>query len=403
MRVDLYELITFSMTDPDSARYLLSALVQSEAAILALVVSLTIIAVQHAASTYSIRTIGLFKKSPIVWFAVIIYLIAMITQLFSLRLIIDDTNPPEPLFSISCALGIIAFIVLIPYYLKMLELLEPVTIIQIFSDKITYDDLKNNKYMSDKFDTVQPVVNIIVNSLNRSDVGTAIDALNGLIDRISFIINNYKEDETTKIDVVVQQLLFIDNLAINKDIKYINFKIINYIKTIGEETAKNGWTNGTEAAISNIEKVAVKNGDVVKGVIESAINAIHDVAVKAIENKLKDNTKTAISIIQNLVLNPRNISVGYTQIAICSIEDLGRKAIENELKDTAKTVIYALKKIGLKTVKDGRKVDTEVAIYAINEIGSKAVKNGWGNINEFAISAINEIRSKAVEKPGWEF
>jgi len=51
----------FTIAD-DIARYLLSALVQSLAAIIAIVVTLTLVAVQLTASAYSPRVIDIFKK-----------------------------------------------------------------------------------------------------------------------------------------------------------------------------------------------------------------------------------------------------------------------------------------------------------------------------------------------------
>jgi hypothetical protein len=51
-------------TDADSARYMLSALVQSQAAIVAIVITLTLIAVQLTASAYSPRLVPfLFRLS----------------------------------------------------------------------------------------------------------------------------------------------------------------------------------------------------------------------------------------------------------------------------------------------------------------------------------------------------
>ena len=64
--------------NPDSARYMLSALVQSEAAIFAIVVTLSLVAVQLAAASYSPRLIGLFQKTRYFWFFVILYIIAIV-------------------------------------------------------------------------------------------------------------------------------------------------------------------------------------------------------------------------------------------------------------------------------------------------------------------------------------
>jgi uncharacterized membrane protein len=63
----------FLHTDVDSARYMLSALVQSEAAIVALVVTLSLVAVQLAAQSYSARVIEVFRRTPDLWILMGIY------------------------------------------------------------------------------------------------------------------------------------------------------------------------------------------------------------------------------------------------------------------------------------------------------------------------------------------
>lgn len=63
----------FLHTDIDSARYMLSALIQSEAAIVALVVTLSLVAVQLAASSYSARVIEVFRRTPDLWILMGIY------------------------------------------------------------------------------------------------------------------------------------------------------------------------------------------------------------------------------------------------------------------------------------------------------------------------------------------
>lgn len=63
----LFSYFNLFHTDVNSARYMLSALVQSQAAIVAIVITLTLIAVQLTASAYSPRVIDIFKKNPDMW------------------------------------------------------------------------------------------------------------------------------------------------------------------------------------------------------------------------------------------------------------------------------------------------------------------------------------------------
>ena len=74
-------------TDMDTARYLLSALVQSEAAILAIVVTLSLVAVQLTASSYSPRVIDIFRHSLGLWVLTLAYIFTMLYTLCVLKTI----------------------------------------------------------------------------------------------------------------------------------------------------------------------------------------------------------------------------------------------------------------------------------------------------------------------------
>ena len=63
----------------------MGALVTSEAAILAIVVSLSLVAVQLAAQSYSARVIEVFRKAPDLWILIGIYGVAMFYGLWALN------------------------------------------------------------------------------------------------------------------------------------------------------------------------------------------------------------------------------------------------------------------------------------------------------------------------------
>ncbi len=131
-------------TDVDSARYMLSALIQSEAAIVALVVTLSLVAVQLAAQSYSARVIEVFKKTPDLWILMGIYGIAIFYGLGVLKMIenplVGRQSNLEGHIAFSYYLGVFAFVALVPYMWKMFEMLKPSTVIDMLAERIT----KNN-------------------------------------------------------------------------------------------------------------------------------------------------------------------------------------------------------------------------------------------------------------------
>lgn len=86
----------------DNERYLISALVQSLAATIALVVSLSLIAIQFAAESHSSRIIEFYKRNPDMWILMGIYIIVIFYGLALLKVIdigVADINMEIAIYS----------------------------------------------------------------------------------------------------------------------------------------------------------------------------------------------------------------------------------------------------------------------------------------------------------------
>ena len=162
-------------SDANSARYMISALIQSEAAILAIVITLSLVVVQQTASSFSPRVIEIFKdfkKNPDFYLLIAIYLSVIIYSALVLKIIneklsftkvnYDFLEPSLTIgndflslrivetsqsFSIQTHiwityfLSIFAFIALIGYIKHTMDLLNPSSLIRILSDDITEERL----------------------------------------------------------------------------------------------------------------------------------------------------------------------------------------------------------------------------------------------------------------------
>ncbi|MDK2937888.1 MAG: hypothetical protein PWQ51_52 [Methanolobus sp.] len=88
-----YAQIMFS--DANSARYMISALIQSEAAILGIVITLSLLVVQQSATSLSPRVISIFrnfKKNPDFYLLMMIYLGAMLYNSLVLKAIKENLS-----------------------------------------------------------------------------------------------------------------------------------------------------------------------------------------------------------------------------------------------------------------------------------------------------------------------
>ena len=166
-------------TEPDNARYMISTLVQSMAAIFAIIISLSLVAVQLTASSYSTRVIDIFLESRHLHILFSIYSIEIIYGLLLLRLIPpkESMSSFEIYISLLYYLGIISFF-LLWYYLKdIMNMIKPSAIINRLCDRITKDQLGSQN------DSIQPVMDIMRSSLDRYDYETLASGLKAITTR----------------------------------------------------------------------------------------------------------------------------------------------------------------------------------------------------------------------------
>ncbi len=120
--------------------YLLSAIAQSLAAILSLVVSLTLIATQLAAQTYSPRVVNLRLRDPWLWGAVGLYLVAIVWAMKSHgKLMLQWQESAD----IALLLAGAALLYLVPFTIATLHSLDPRRIAARLAKEsaITWDDM----------------------------------------------------------------------------------------------------------------------------------------------------------------------------------------------------------------------------------------------------------------------
>lgn len=198
----------FLHTSADSARYMLSALVQSEAAILAVVITFSLVAMQLvASSTNSTRVIEDFIKTPDFWILMGVYGFAIFYGLGVLKMIegacpaVDSMSNLEAHVSFAYYFGIFAFAALIHYVWNTLNLLKSSTIINMLAERITKESIlsvigEEGGKTGDE-DPVQPIVDIVSNALVWHDYATIRDGLRAIGDRANHIFKNdtFKDEE----------------------------------------------------------------------------------------------------------------------------------------------------------------------------------------------------------------
>ncbi len=404
-------------TDANSARYMLSALVQSQAAIVAIVVSLTLIAVQLSASAYSPRVIRIFRNNPDVWLLLALYGHSIFYGLLILKTIRDGDLREISLFNypieihIICAyfLGIFSFLMLFRYILSIIDLLNPVNIINRLTADITKDAI-----LKPKEDPIQPIMDIVHGSIMRYDIATMRVGLKAVTERVIEIIDSDGEKEIS--ERFCTHLERVSKLAISKEDEEAALEVVNNLGKFGRSTAENRFEDATTRALSFLnligriaaEKeleyttlmVALNLGGIGRIAAEkeleraatAAVSSLGEVGRTAAVKRIKNLTTTAVSSLGEI--GSKTAEKGFvnaTKWAVESLHAIGEIAVEKELKEAIFSVVMHLKTVGIAAAKNNLKDATQQAALALVAVRMSATKKGFERVTEIAAVSLAEL------------
>ncbi|ADI73265.1 hypothetical protein Metev_0339 [Methanohalobium evestigatum Z-7303] len=230
----------------NSAKYMISSLVQSEAAIIALVITLSLVGIQYSASSYSTKIIDIFSKKPDMWILIVIYLGSIVYGLYILKGI-PETNINSSIEENVIRLffiNLIAFIYLLFYINSTLKLFKSSNLILWFGDKITPKSINDNLISTNlnfnEDNPYQKVIDITKSSIRNQNINTVKLGVLSIIDYKQYIINNdYFTDEEiiqikSKLETHLEDLLLysIKNNQISTYTKILDYYFLFIISTI---------------------------------------------------------------------------------------------------------------------------------------------------------------------------
>jgi hypothetical protein len=318
-------------TDVNSARLLLSALIQSEATIIALVITLTLVAVQLTSSSYTPRVANIFSNSPHMFLLLGIYIISIAYSGILLQLLNgiegNVATPLELWISWAYWLTIFLAIALIPYIYYILELFRPETIIKRMSVNLTKETILqkvNNDFLISIFD-------ITHNSIMKYDTATIRYGLNLVTNQINNQVSgkNTLDENSEIVKVYCAHLERCARQAIDLHDEEMLSIILDQFERVGTLCAENAFDNPTWqiiTIISDVEKlIAVKD---IPGSLNRVRELIRSIGKISIENKFSE-TPRRIMVCQDTIakhaidkINPLDKFSVYAAILENSIESL---------------------------------------------------------------------------------
>ena len=352
----------FSITE-ESARSFISTSNQIQATILAIVISLTLLAVEMTASKYSPRVIEIFKKSATLWFFLFSYILSIIIG--SIILIqINGSNSPIPttlgtLFVL--VLGMYLSLMLILYVFNTLDLLNMERIVENLVDLI------DTETISPQVDPFQSVFDVIYGAIKINDFTTMSTGLTYVERRFKQLIAN---GPATWQDDYISFRLFDDIkrcgflLIEKREDKYV-FEIITRLKTINEWAFKE-------------QRILVLN---------RSCSAIEDVAVKACEYNLVS------------VVNHSLTTLKETAKSIGGIEGLSQDdGITKKWRHTLFSFVESISNIGKASVRHDLDTSSQKAIEILDSLGRYAIEKNLIFEDDFVFKRIGEIILEYVNR-----
>lgn len=348
----------------DSARYLLSALAQSQAAIVAIVITLTLFIVQFASQTYSPRVMDLFLKKCAFWVLLLIYGISILYDTVILSMIPPISQNATLNFSFS---------------------------IPSLNSSCSSEDIITGAIvlMTITFSALFLFIRYAMNSIKTKNIieelGTGIEA-NSFVEKIS---ESYRKDPSGSCPRVMQEdedqvlplvditkrAIRVDDLATARDgvskLKKKCKDILNE-KEYGEK--RNETLRHFSHHLVDIGKIAAHQED--ESTVREVAGTLHELADVAIENGLYDKSISLVPISLHYIGNSSaerglmDATLGITK----ALGGVGLSASEKYLYETVENAINSLRWIGIIAVEKNMMWETKRIIEALQNISEELVE-----------------------------
>lgn len=405
-------------TNYNNALYFISTMVQAQAAIVSLVISFTIIAIQMSASSYTPRVVDVMKKNPDFWYLLIIYVGAMSYGFFTLKIVAD----PDPyLVSSVLILGIFTFCSLFLYIKNTIHLLRPDVLVTMLVKEI---DIKNES----NDDSMQPVFDVIHNSIMRYDVTTTRTGLNTLLDHILDLLSNsnsrgrekladnltksfcnftkrsalvaLRNDDEGILKEIISVLKKLGLELANYRLKYETDRVIDVLKVIGVQSAERDLKEVTEQVATTLGCIGlnVANKGLEK-VTSNAVRALAEVGKHAADNKQDWAPYTVARQLQEIGLYAAKAREVKSKELSIKVSGSGYKEPIWTPDITISSVTDALKQVGITSANKGLDRTTRTVIKALKEISKYATEDKM-HLDYKQLSEAQQIVAKCAEDNG---
>ena len=341
--------------DANSARYLLSALPQSLAALFAISFSVLIIAIEFSASKYTPKVLhflleSIFKDFQIVG-VITFFILTMLLSFVTLAHIEGSriSNELRMLTSLSVALTAYCFLLIVNLFRRVPKFFNPEDIIQNLKLKII-----SERRLQENQEHVKMLGDIIKKEMIQRNTDVAIDALMTLQE---VAIYNFRNNREGLNEEVLEQLYDISRVSLRIDDVNMSIEVVQVINSICVATINED--SKYLAAFKYLREIGILAFDFSQGIVHTQLLLNVSRSFKDLISHAKEKERSVpalFAIIQFFILGSFYNS-NHESIANHIIEDLMSVCSQREVEAAYKGVIQ--KKETLKPYFGGK--DPEIA------------------------------------------
>lgn len=416
----------------ESARSLISTSTQIQSTILAIVISLTILAVEMTASKYSPRVIEIYKKNIALWVFLFSYIFSIVIGSIFLTFI---DSPVFPLSTTSgtiflLVLGILLIFMLVPYVLSTLDSLNTERIIKRLAPLI------DTKTINPQIDPFQSIFDVIYGAIRINDFTTMSTGLICAEERFKEIIRGVPQNSQTDYVAfrffddlkrcgflliekkeekyafeIVTRLNTISNWAFEEQNTLVLHRSCTAIEETGIKACESGLVSVSNHALTTLKEIAEKIENV-DGLSRDEqvtrkwscalfcyVEAIGNIGKTAIQTHVPSPSGTAINHLNNLSRTTIEKQLSFEDDFIFKrISDIIIESIQQKDATLTDSLLEVMQFLGGYSLTQNNIPETSRVLNELKNIGKFAAYKENGPVLVKVVNAIRYIAISAIEK-----
>ncbi len=391
-------------------------------AVLAIVISLTLMGIQFASQEYTHRVMNTYLKSFMLWSMINIYIITILYNLYMTAFLHAPVNTTYA--DVSVLLQTLCLIMLIPHFVIAVIHLKPDYTIDMLLRSINGEYISSIKsyitadkgQVPTRIDRILPAVEIIEKSIERGDRATVRVALNSIYNCYRKYVNPENQDWAARYflsyllrmgreatieaddDSLVQILNIYGDIGSSISSSEISQLIIENIGTIGLGALKKDFDAATEQTIDSFQQILRSSTtDEISNKIFDSFDELSEQLFSLDKKRMIRYLISRLSALTEMIVEKRDHTLVMKWTAV--LEEIGRNVIIRKMRAAAHESIQAFHHMGTLSAKNEWDI-TRYVVESLLRMEREVVPNDREMLSEieFAKKDIEKIAQKYISK-----